>query len=449
MLRVYLPLEIYSREYTGKLALASELLKSDVEIIMGYNLGVRAAVLNDCESTNNPSGEGAVYYEIKGQSLRGMEHLNLFSKAGITIVGQDEEAGISYSNFQDFITLRPETKGLDLYDAYFAYGEVDYRSYTLGKNLDKVHLTGSPRLSFWGELGKEFYKENISEARNRYGEFVLVASNTTVQNRIMSLRQMKKIPESLGYSKHYKKTNLKIRGQWEKEAFQVTVDSVKEILQSTDLNILIRPHPVEDQQIWIDKFAYTSRVFVDKSGPVTPIILAAKSVIHTGSTVGLESIICEIPTISLRGLITRSWFTMLPDEYSHQPSSWEELSRLLNNDLVFKNDRSQFRKYLSFCGTLEAIEKQTEIILNLPRKNRVPIPKTKSSLNYLSFLMRIIDRIRFGKSATGALNINKRPVITLAQFQCDLTRMNGITGNERDFNIQEIEESTFRVTNVK
>ena len=452
MLRVYLPMEIYNREYAGKLALASELLKHDVEIIIGYNLGVRSKVLTDGsqEGAADDLGE-AIYYEIKGQSIRGMEHLNLFSESGITIVGQDEEAGISYANFEDFITLRPETQGLDLFDAYFAYGEQDFKKYSLGGNGSKVHLTGSPRLSFWGEPGREFYENEILEAQNRFGEFVLIASNTTFQNRIISRRQMNKIPVSMGYPKEYKRIQLKKRANWEKEAFQITVNAVQEILESTNLNILIRPHPVEDQQVWLERFSHSERVFVEKNGPITPLILAAKYVIHAGSTAGLESLMCETPTISLVGMISTDWFTMLPDKYSRQPSSMKELGSLLNIGFTNLIDSEQIGEYLSNCGSLKAAEIQAKIILSLPRKIRIPIstPMPVNNLRFHSIVKRIIDRIRFGKSATDSLNLNKRPMITLKQIQSDLSRMNQITKNDGFYRVQQLEESTFRISNVK
>jgi hypothetical protein len=114
-------MEVFAREYLGKLALSVELMRNDFEVVIGHNHLVRSLALD--------SKKESIFYEIKGESSANMPHLLALKKNGICIVGQDEEAGISYSNFTDFIKFRPEVNNIDKFDSFFLWGEDDLSFY--------------------------------------------------------------------------------------------------------------------------------------------------------------------------------------------------------------------------------------------------------------------------------------------------------------------------------
>lgn len=436
MATVFLPMEIFNREYAGKLALAVELANSNINVIIGFNHKVREFALN--------SEDKCVFFETKGKHSVGMEYLDLLRQKGFGIVGQDEEAGISYENYSDFLRWRPEVKGVDFFDYFFAWGKRDRDEYLKYSATEKIVLSGSPRTLFWGDFGRKFYFQEIKKAQEYFGKYILIASNTAERNRIISARQNLGLLRMQNHDQTYRDT-LRSRAKWEGFAFEITIKAIENILQNSDLNLVIRPHPVEDPEIWKALYGNNPRVFVSKEGLATPVILGASRVVHAGSTVGLESIACGVPTISLQGLIPYQDSEMTPNILSTQPKNWQEFQDLVTQGAVPKMNQSMLN-LIEKCGSREILEIQSSAIVDLFGQLSFAKTLKKENLKKTSnFRSRMVNRIIYGKSPMENLHRNKRPRIELVDVNKDVERLGKMFKFNRAFNIEEIAESTFKI----
>ena len=107
-----------------------------------------------------------------------------------------------------------------------------------------------------------------------------------------------------------------------------------------DLNIVVRPHPSENHEIYHDIAAQCERVAVTSEGNVIPWLLAAKTMVHNGCTTGLEAYVLGVPAISYLATFNEYYdydFQGLPTKLSYQCFNFEELkdslTRILSGEL--------------------------------------------------------------------------------------------------------------------
>lgn len=164
---VFFPIEITTREYAGHLLLATELAARGVKCVIGH----KAPVVDTLHHFSDTGARGVLYY--KGDNRR------KYSGAGFIAVGQDPEAGVVFDDFSDFYARRPHSlQQLDSSAAYFCFGPDDYEFLRAqyGESSGRIHPTGSPRVELWGDAGARFRECQVQSIKERYGDFVLIAS---------------------------------------------------------------------------------------------------------------------------------------------------------------------------------------------------------------------------------------------------------------------------------
>lgn len=429
-------MEIFNREYWGKVALAAQLVELGHSVTIGYNHRVRHfATMGNRDD---------IFMETKGKISTTMEHLDDLRSRGMTLVGQDEEAGISFSKFSDFSKARPEVAGVSYFDAFFAWGLGDRKEFHEFSESSKIYQTGSPRTLFWGEFGANFFQSEIEEKVNRYGKYVLIVSNTTSQNSIITKRQLRGIMAEMQYGDSYSKV-LDLRAAWEKDAFKQTLNVIEHILTNSELNIVIRPHPVEDPLVWNKLFAGNARIFVEKEGSGTPAIHGAVAVLHAGSTLGLEAAVSELRTISLKGLIHSEEVEMSANELSFAIKEMSELiPAILSEEQSLLNHR-RAEELITRWSDPTVLADQARIMLETKSTSATPKENLNNELGSSYQLKRILRRIRYGKSPAEPMHKNKRPPISLSKFEGDIHRLHAFLGFHKEFVVTQISESTFDV----
>jgi hypothetical protein len=102
-------------------------------------------------------------------------------------------------------------------------------------------------------------------------------------------------------------------------------------------NIVVRPHPTENQEIYRQIAARCERVLVTNEGNVVPWLMATRAVIHNGCTTGVEAYVMGVPAISYRAKVNKYYdygFYRLPNLLSHQCFDFEELRLVLGKILA-------------------------------------------------------------------------------------------------------------------
>ena len=437
--QIFLPMEVFAREYLGKLALSVELLRNDFEVVIGHNHLVRSLALD--------SKKGSIFYEIKGESSANMPHLLALKKKGICIVGQDEEAGISYSNFTDFIKFRPEVNNIDKFDSFFLWGEDDLSFYRTKSQNSQLLATGSPRSIFWGNFGRIFYESRKFQDERIVGNYLLLITNLGVKNPLGSLKDSKRFSELSGYPDSYQKY-MKERGDWENHAYKNVVRIVKTILALTSYRIVLRPHPAENMSNWEKEFQGEPRVLISKLDNSIPVILGAEHVLHSGSTTGLESLLCNKSTISYNKIIGNDLFEMVSDRFSISPESVSQLVELLNSGeqyLAKHGFEDLIKRKITMHSNIEVLKLQASAISKTQSKFDLNDSSQieDSNQNKKSVSRRLIQRIRYGKNQYEVINKNKRPRISIPTISEDLKRLSSQLDFTSKVDVIELGESAF------
>ncbi|MDA9975678.1 hypothetical protein N9F34_02485 [Alphaproteobacteria bacterium] len=62
------------------------------------------------------------------------------------------------------------------------------------------------------------------------------------------------------------------------------------------LKLVLRPHPAENTNAWLEKFTDPPNVEVIREGSHATMILGSRLVLNTGCTIGVESMSLDRPT---------------------------------------------------------------------------------------------------------------------------------------------------------
>ena len=77
------------------------------------------------------------------------------------------------------------------------------------------------------------------------------------------------------------------------EAYMSAIDQMA--ARFPNLKFLVRPHPLEEPETWRDHFKDTPNVAVQSGGSVIPWLIAARCVVHSACTTGIEAYILNRP----------------------------------------------------------------------------------------------------------------------------------------------------------
>ena len=444
---VFLPIEITQREYASKLLLAIELIKKGMPVIIGH----KSPVIKLALETKEPG----IFFN-KGTSAGGFEHTHvLLKQKNFGFVAQDEEAGVTFDNFEDFYINRPALRSVNKLDLFFTWGEEEFNflSEKFGKNI--VKNLGGLRSCFWGDFGKKFYQSNTDSLKKRYGNYILIASNLATYN------------SSLGKDEDYKK-EIKSWGKfWKPEAHKKLFENEKKIFfqykelvefisKECDKTVIFRPHPSESMEVWQDAFKDIKNVFVKKEGDLLPWILASDFLIQNNCTSAIEASTVGIPVVTYAEEIEdlkrlSEGNDNIPNKLSINVfgknqffEKMNDISLIWNKDENKKNREILLKRKLKDYGTTKAAKNIAQTIIEYAG---TPNPKGNENLGKDSILFDIYELFRFSKlrpkSSSIILDLNKRGTLSYDKVQKDITHIMGIMKVDKKIKMKRVERNTF------
>lgn len=287
---VFLPVEIMSREYDAKLLLGVSLAARGVPVYLGH----KPDVMRLAKRAEAP---GILLNKSIGDE-QALEENNYLQKKGFHILAQDEESGIIYKKYRDFYKRRKSLHNIDSVNRFYCWNENErhfLRSHH-SSCQDSIIAPGGLRTTLWGTIGKDYYKNEIRNIRSKYSPYVLFPTNFASGNSYMGERGLESHLEKYsgwedgGRDNHYKLIEK------DRKHIALFLDAAKNVYRETGLDVVLRPHPAEDNRFWVDALKGYEHVHIKPGGPVTPWLHAAKAVVHIGCTTGLEAAACDIPT---------------------------------------------------------------------------------------------------------------------------------------------------------
>ena len=323
-----IPVENQVRELDPKLLLACIAVKRGFSVIIGSHREI------DFRMTTFPRS----LYLNKSMTERNLKMFRIMQKMGHEILTWDEEA-LVHLPAETYYSRRLSPIAIRYNSDLFAWGEDNaelWRQYPHIPANMPIHVTGNPRSDMLRPELRSFYEPEADEIRKTYGRFILVNTNFNhvnafflAQNLFRPTSNEEEGPQfgkaAVGMSLEFAE-GLRDHKQAIFEAFKKLIP----ILDQTypEHTIIVRPHPTENQQVYMDIAKDCQRVKVTNEGNVVPWLMTTDVVIHNGCTTGVEAYMMGVPAISYRARIDETYdmgFYRLPNLISHQCFDLDQL----------------------------------------------------------------------------------------------------------------------------
>ena len=276
-MNLYLPIEIFNREFESKLLIAMESASRGIKVYLGR---LKPYLMRDFFVP------GIILHKSITPSKFRLAELKYYKKKNFIVTSLDEEVGLVNENPEKYLKLRYSEESINFIDRVFAWGKYDYDN--LSKKFPKYKkrfiLSGNPRLDFWRKDFDFFYKQKNLEYKN----YILFSLNY----RLLSKN------EFLERSKFLKETNYVNRGLTINNLNKINKDSfrihnefsklIEALSKKTNLTIIVRPHPVDKLENY-DHLKKFNNVKVINKGSISGWIHNAKIVVHSSCAGGLEA----------------------------------------------------------------------------------------------------------------------------------------------------------------
>ena len=295
----YIPVESFSREFIPKAVLSIFLALKGMRVIFGHKWYVKTLAMKNAEI-------GDFYFHNHGLTDEMIQDFSLLFENGVNFIGYQDEAAFDQMNYADLVKKRGQIEGFSRYKLWLCWGKNDFDVLEglLGAG-QKLKDFGTPRSALWGNFGKRIFDNEIkNEITPKYGSYVLIA--TSFQQAYIS-KYFQVFDTLNSRFKSYKSNsrNLilkQLKTNSDDKNLQKLNNVIKEILDKTDYNVVIRPSSFELNNLkhfLIKNKINQNRVFIDDRVSITPLIIASKCLIHFGSTVGIEGLRLGVKTISI------------------------------------------------------------------------------------------------------------------------------------------------------
>ncbi|MGD8393110.1 MAG: hypothetical protein PVH74_16365 [Desulfobacterales bacterium] len=410
-------------------------------------------------------------YLSKSMTVRSLLFFRVANKFGHDIVTWDEEALVHLPP-ETYFSRRLDPRSIRYVSHLFAWGEENaelWRQYRYLPDFIPIHVTGNPRTDMLRPELRSFYENEVEQFKSKYGDFILINTNFNHINAFgpdMNLFKPVKIPgqkpafgrAARGMSRDYAE-GLRNHKQAIFDQFKKLVPELEQAFP--EYNIVMRPHPTENHDVYKKIASECERVFVTNEGNVIPWLMATNALIHNGCTTGVEAYMLGVPAISYRAVVNEDYdygFYVLPNKMSHQCFDFEELKDLLGEILsgeVGAADSEErqvlIRHYLAAQQGPLACERMMDVIETIsgnPKKTAKAPFKSKLGHWAVTCGLHLVKQIKTslpGSHNRPEFQRHRYPGISLENLRSKLDQFQHLRGNKQEFNVEQISNVMFEI----
>lgn len=290
----YLTVEVKQREFESRILIACHLLRAGLPVVVGqqWSLFSNAAAL--------PPGV-VLFKTVNDIQARNMA---AFREAGHLVAATDEEVLICMDD-QCFLMNFGLTAAQNC-DLFLAQSE-PHRASVAGRFpelAERIRVTGNARIDALSPKRRAALEAEARALRDQHGRYVLFNTNFGSVNSIWGgvdaiagiwVRAGSLDPNNLASVEMF---NSLIA--WEQRNFEELLQLILWAVENLpEFKVVIRPHPAERKEFWLEQFSAQPRVVVMPRTPPHPWILGAELTMHTACTTGLEAVLMDHPTLNL------------------------------------------------------------------------------------------------------------------------------------------------------
>ncbi len=322
-----LPAEIHSREFDARLLHGIIALQRGWRVIVGSKALINRAIWR------MPRG----IYLCQTITHKRVPLLKLLRRLGFVAFGWDEE-GLIYLNREVYLMRRVSVETLSLLSSVITWGpqgaeDVVHRSRALG--LLPMAL-GNPRFDLLRPELRSLYADEVAAIRAACGRFVLINTNFSSLNPVISIHDLKPRTTS---AKHPPTEDERTQfADMQKHRSEVLKhfqeDLPRFVALHPETQFVLRAHPGENEAMWRDVFAQSPNVKVVREGSSIPWLIAADALLHNNCTTAVEAAIIGLPPICYCPVVSLRDESALPNPISHRAYDLEQLAEAMNKSVT-------------------------------------------------------------------------------------------------------------------
>lgn len=325
-----MPIETTARELDYKLAIAARLKAPHRQFLL-FRPDLAGVV------TQLTTGGTWVGQNIRTRTPQGDDYsrYRALKKRGCRVAYIDEEGGVypgDEASWARIVRQRLDPSVLSADDLLVAWGpfqkEVWQRS--LSPVTAKIIDTGHPRFDLYGRPLSNIYDSATESLRREHGRFVLINTNFASANFVTGLGGL--FNRRDGYIADNPSERLSFVETWRRALLSLGefVAMAHQLAHRfPETRFIVRPHPVEDHDVYRRVLAGVPNLRVRHEGSVVPWIRAADAVVHNGCTTAIESFLLGTPALAYAPPTISDGESWVPNLFSSRAESLEELAVLL------------------------------------------------------------------------------------------------------------------------
>jgi len=454
---LFIPVENQVRELDAKLLFACVAAEHGFPSVLGSKQYLYFAM---------PKLDRGVFI-AKSMRARSTLMFKIISALGNDIVAWDEESLVRYAS-HEYPSWRFSKSTFDYIQHLFAWGEDDAKMFSdyAGNERTAVYATGNPRLDLLRHDIRGYFQDEVDALLARLGKFILVNTNFSFVNPFV-----KKLAliEPGGTPSSYKVSRT---GSGMSESFalgmmehqQKIFDNFRNLVSHLGQwfpahQIVIRPHPSEDHDVWRLVVASDTNVTVDHSGNVIPWLMASEVLIHNGCTTAVEAAVLERPAVTYQPIRSDRYDYHLPNALSHRAFTLDEVKQtvtsILNKDagLAEGNNRKKiFERHLSAVTGPLASDRIIEILSSVGYGNYSPA--APPAWNYFKgrltssarTLVKRFNMMRLDHWNSARYHAHRFPGVCVADINSRIERFSGLLRRFDTVRAEEVSRHVFRLS---
>lgn len=343
-MNIFLPIETTARELDYKLALAVLLSEQGHTCVIAHH---------DLVDKLSQSYEPGIYIGktiFKTHFPTDTSIYYKYKNLGWKIFYLDEEGGVFPGIEEDWKQLldrRLDATVLEKDDVILTWGDFQNQHYQASAKCT-TKTVGCPRLAFNNDVYKGIIScRNIGEDIFP-DEYVLFNMNFGLVNNIKGRGF---IFDSKVKYRDSDEDDMKFKvGFWLEQnlIFTKYLEAIKYVAnKNPHLNVVVRPHPVENQELYKSLFRNLRNVKVLRCGSAIDWIMSAKCVVHDGCTTGIEAYLLGKKVLTFKPSKENMHDIRIPSMVGQKVYDKETLSHAINFSVVSADSNKESLDYVS------------------------------------------------------------------------------------------------------
>ena len=455
------PVENQVRELDSKLLLACIAASRGFSSIIGSRREIHF----------NISSFSSGIYLSKSMTAASDRMFQIMRNLGHVIVAWDEEALVHLPP-ETYFSRRLSPVAMAFVPHMLAWGQDNaelWRQYPHLPHGAEIHVTGNPRNDLLRPEIRHYYDNMVEELEERYGDFILINTNFNHVNAFYPGLNLFVPPDKPGSKLNFGRAARGMTREYAEglrdlkqavfEKFQQLIPALEQTFP--DHNIVVRPHPTENQEIYRNIAGRCKRVWVTNEGNVVPWLMATRAVIHNGCTTGVEAYVMGVPAISYRAKVNEHYdygFYRLPNLLSHQCFDFEELKLTLGKILAGQlgaaggDERKKLAgQYLAALDGALACERILDVCEKIKDgQSARSEPALRHRLKgHCMATMRTLKR-KFKARLPGSrkkpeFHRHRYPEVSLEEMRARISRFQRVLGDSRELQVEKISKQFYQV----